>query len=79
MAIGAAMTKDADTKLDKAKDEILLVAGDSDYEPALSDLKAEGFKVQVAFWDHAAGEIKRLLGNDFISPNRYHGHFSRQP
>ena len=67
--IGAAMTKDAYTKVDKAKDEILLVAGDSDYEPVITDLKAEGYKVEVAFWDHASGEIKKLVDPGFISLN----------
>jgi hypothetical protein len=77
VAIGAAMTKDAYTKVDKAKDEILLVAGDSDYEPVITDLKAEGYKVEVAFWDHASGEIKKLVDPGFISLNTHHAHFTR--
>jgi hypothetical protein len=76
VAIGAAMTKDAYTKLDKAKDEILLVAGDGDYEPVITDLRNEGFKVEVAFWDHASGDIKKAASR-FISLNQYHGHFTR--
>jgi hypothetical protein len=76
VAIGAAMTKDAYTRLDKAKDELLLVAGDSDFEPVITDLKSEGFKVEVAFWDHAAAEIRKAA-TKFISLNSYHGHFSK--
>jgi len=60
------MTKDAYTKVDKTKDDLVLVAGDSDYEPVISDLKSEGYKVEVAFWDHAAGEIKKTASK-FIS------------
>ena len=76
VAIGARMTKDAYTIIDKSKDEIILVAGDSDYVPVVSDLVSEGFKVEVAFWDHAARELKEAAKN-FISLNQYHGHFTR--
>jgi uncharacterized LabA/DUF88 family protein len=77
VAIGAAMTKDAYTKLDKDKDKILLVAGDSDYEPVITDLKTESYKVEVAFWDHASAEIKKLVDSGFISLNKHHAHFTR--
>jgi len=78
VAIGAAMTKDAYKTLDKQKDELLLVAGDSDFEPVVTDLKNEGFKVEVAFWDHASAEIRRVVGDKgFISLNPHHGHFMR--
>jgi hypothetical protein len=76
VAIGAAMTKDAYTKVNKKKDELILVAGDGDYEPVITDLMTEGFNVEVAFWDHAAGEIKKAAKN-FISLNEHHGHFTR--
>jgi len=77
VAIGAAMTKDAYTKLDKAKDELLLVAGDSDFEPVVLDLVSEGFKVEVAFWDQVAAELKKAA-TKFVSLNKYHSHFTRQ-
>jgi uncharacterized LabA/DUF88 family protein len=76
VAIGARMTKDAYTLMDKTKDELLLVAGDSDFAPVVADLTSEGFKVEVAFWDHAAREIKETASK-FISLNQYHGHFTR--
>jgi uncharacterized LabA/DUF88 family protein len=63
--------------LDKAKDELLLVAGDSDFEPVITDLKVEGYKVEVAFWDHAAAEIKKAVDAGFISLNKHHAHFTR--
>jgi hypothetical protein len=76
VAIASRMTKDAYTIIDKIKDEILLVAGDSDYVPTVSDLVSEGFKVEVVFWDHAAREL-RQTATKFISLDQYHTHFTR--
>jgi len=70
------MTKDAYTIIDKSKDELLLVSGDSDYVPVVVDLTSEGYKVEVAFWDHAARELKDAA-TKFISLNQYHGHLTR--
>lgn len=39
-------------------DEITLVAGDSDYVPAIEKLKKRGIPVHVVFWKHAARELK---------------------
>lgn len=64
------MTKDAYTVIDRAKAEITLVAGDKDYAPAVKDLVKEGFSVGVAFWDHAARELKEAATSVF-SLNRY--------
>jgi len=76
VAIAGRMTKDAYTIANKENDEIILVAGDSDYVPVVSDLVSEGFKVEVVFWDHAAREL-RQAATKFISLNQYHGHFTR--
>lgn len=73
VAIGYAMSKDAYTRVDKKKDVMTLVAGDKDYEPAVSDLKSEGFSVEVAFWSHAAREL-RDASSKFIDLDRYHDH-----
>lgn len=70
VAIAHAITKDAYTAIDKSNSEIALVAGDKDFEPVVSDLVAEGFKVQVVFWDHAAQELKNAA-SEFISLNKY--------
>jgi uncharacterized LabA/DUF88 family protein len=60
VAIAHQMTKDAYSGvIDKAADEITLVAGDKDYVPVVDDLVKEGFRVIVAFWAHAADELKR--------------------
>lgn len=70
VAIAHAMTKDAYTKIDKANAEIVLVAGDKDYMPVIEDLKSEGFRVVVVFWDHAAQEVKQAA-TKFISLNQW--------
>ena len=52
----------------KAGDTFVLVMGDSDYVPVLKDIKTEGIKCVVAFWEHASSELK--TGCDkFISLN----------
>lgn len=68
VAIAHRMTKDAYTIIDKTVDEITLVAGDKDFEPVVADLRAEGFKIDVVFWDHAAKELKEAASR-FISLN----------
>ncbi|MBZ4396733.1 NYN domain-containing protein [Myxococcus sp. AS-1-15] len=54
------MIRDAYTKIDKLKDEIVLIAGDSDFAPAVEDLVKDGFKVYVVFWAHAATDLKKV-------------------
>ncbi len=44
--------------IQKGVDEILLLAGDKDYVPAIEDLVEEGFIVNVMFWPTAAKELK---------------------
>jgi uncharacterized LabA/DUF88 family protein len=56
--IVAAMVRDAYTKADKAKDTITLVAGDSDYVPAVELLTEDGFRVEVVFWSSVSSELK---------------------
>ena len=70
VAIAHQITKDAYTKMDKAKSEIVLVAGDKDYVPLIDDLKSEGFHVVVVFWDQAARELKESASR-FISLNQW--------
>ncbi|HVI51215.1 MAG TPA: NYN domain-containing protein [Candidatus Sulfotelmatobacter sp.] len=75
VAIAHRMTKDAFTIIEKTRDEIILVSGDTDYVPVVTDLVADGFKVEVAFWDHAGREL-REIATDFISLNKYHDHLT---
>jgi len=58
VAIAHRMTKDAYTCIDKSNDELILVSRDKDFVPVVEDLIAEGYTVVVAFWDHAAQELK---------------------
>ena len=76
VAIGYAMAKDAYSKVDKKKDTLTLVAGDKDYVPAISDLKTDGFNVDVAFWGHAAKELREAA--KFIDIDKYHDHIARK-
>jgi len=68
--IVAAMVKDAYTRVKKDQDTLSLVAGDGDFVPAVQDLKADGFKVDVVFWGHASGELKDACSK-FYNLNSY--------
>lgn len=72
-AIAYQISKDSFSgKIDKANDKIYLFAGDTDYVPVVKDLVAEGFSVNVVFWDHAGLELKKVASS-FVSLNP---HFS---
>lgn len=73
--IVAAMTRDAYTKANKDKDVITLVAGDGDYVPAVRQLKEDGYTIDVVFWGHASGELKRACSK-FVSLNKYLTHLA---
>ena len=51
--IVAALMRDAYRNA-KEGDVFSLVAGDSDYEPAIHSLFQDGFQVNVVFWEHAS-------------------------
>ena len=63
--IATLLTKDA-YKSDGYKngkpeqDTFVLVAGDSDYVPTINELKSDGFKVEVVFWNHASRELREV-------------------
>lgn len=65
--IVAAMTRDA-YKNAQNGDTFTIVSGDSDYVPAILQMKDDGFVVDVVFWDHAAYELKDSASS-FISLN----------
>jgi len=50
-------------------DEMILVAGDGDYVPAILNLSKRGIRVVVWFWDHASTELKQAAA-EFNSLNR---------
>lgn len=66
--IAVEMCVDALMHADKQSDKILLVAGDADFVPAVRRLTGFGFTVDVAFWSHASGKLKRICSN-FIDLN----------
>ena len=76
VAIAHQMTKDAYTIIKKADSEITLVSGDKDFVPVVEDLITEGFTVVVAFWEHAAMEIKKAA-SQFVNLNPWHDHLTR--
>jgi len=51
-------------------DTFTIVAGDSDYVPTIKELQADGFKVEVVFWNHAAREL-REVASKFIGLDQY--------
>jgi uncharacterized LabA/DUF88 family protein len=61
---------------DKSVDEMILVAGDKDYVPAVNNISKRGIRVVVYFWNHAAIELKNHAA-EFISLNKYICVFSR--
>jgi len=48
--------------------EMVLVAGDSDYVPAVKSLIKLGFKVTVCFWNHVSRELEDVA-SEFFSLN----------
>lgn len=64
-AIAFHIAKDAYTKIDRSANEITLVAGDKDYSPAVEGLVKDGFNVCVAFWGHAAKELRDVATSVF--------------
>ena len=72
VAIAYEIAKDM-AKIDKANAEITLVAGDKDFIPVVEDLVAEGYYISVAFWGHAAAEM-RQKASSFFSLNPYLNH-----
>ena len=68
--IVAAMVRDAYTRADRDRDTITLVAGDSDYVPAVELLTGDGFRVEVVFWSSASHELKSVCTR-FIELDRH--------
>jgi hypothetical protein len=75
VGIAHKITKDAYTIIDRATCGVTLVAGDKDFVPVVEDLKQEGFVVIVAFWSHAAKEL-REAGTAFFDLNPHHTHLT---
>jgi uncharacterized LabA/DUF88 family protein len=65
IAVVTEMLIDAFKHVDSRNDQIVLVAGDSDYLPAVVRLREEGFVVLVYFWSQGATELKQVA-TEFI-------------
>ena len=51
----------------EAGDEVIIVAGDGDYVPAINRLMGRGVSVSVAFWDQGLAESLRWSGCNVVS------------
>ena len=73
------MMRDAYTRIDRAIDVITLVAGDGDYVPTFETLRADGFRVELVFWDHASKDLRETC-DTFVSLNAHLDHlqYTRQ-
>ncbi len=69
------MMQDAYKLADKKKDTLTLVAGDGDYVPTIKALVDDGFKVDLVFWGHVSGDLKRACGK-FVNLNSYLAHLA---
>jgi uncharacterized LabA/DUF88 family protein len=72
IAVVTEMILDAFKRTLKSKDQIVLVAGDSDYLPAVARLTQEGYVVLVYFWSQAAHELKQVA-TEFIRMDDFLG------
>ena len=74
--IVATMIEDSYELLTIGKDEITLVAGDSDYVPAIEKLTKRKIPVHVVFWGHAAREL-REAATKFVNLDPYLDHLNK--
>jgi uncharacterized LabA/DUF88 family protein len=74
--IATTMIEDSYEILKIGDDEMTLVAGDSDYVPAIEKLKKRGISVHVVFWNHASRELKDVA-TKFVSLDPFLNHLSR--
>ena len=69
-SISTEIMADSYEHMSAERDEITLVAGDSDFVPTVQKLRGREFTVHVMFWDHASRELKDAA-TKFISLNSY--------
>ena len=74
--IVATMIVDSYELADPKADEFTLVAGDTDYVPAVDKLRARGFRVDVVFWGHASRELKQAASR-FVNLDQFLRNLSR--
>lgn len=64
-SIATDIVADSYELMDPTKDEVTLVAGDSDYVPTVERVIKRGFKFYVAFWNHASRELREACTTFF--------------
>jgi uncharacterized LabA/DUF88 family protein len=72
-SISTEIVSDSYERINSDKDEITLVAGDSDYVPTVEKLVGRGFRFDVLFWEHASSELKDAATR-FIALDEYLDH-----
>jgi len=71
IGLGVTITVDAFTLIqDKKEDEMILIAGDSDYVPVVQAVVQQGIQLSVWFWEHASRELKDTA-TSFVSLDPY--------
>lgn len=65
------MIKDAYTIIKPKEDKVVLVAGDSDFVPAIESLQQAGIDTYVFFWEHASMELQTVIGKNFVELNTH--------
>jgi len=71
MGLGVTIMVDAFTLIqDKKEDEMILIAGDSDYVPVVQAVVQQGIPLSVWFWEHASRELKEAA-TSFVSLDSY--------
>lgn len=68
--IATDVTADAYELMTPGKDEITLVAGDSDYVPTIGRLRKRGLRFDICFWSHASKELREAATN-FIALDKH--------
>ena len=68
--VATTIIEDSYEKMKAAEDEIILVAGDSDYVPMVEKLIKRGFSVKLVFWSHASRDLINAV-TEFKELNQY--------
>ena len=71
MGIGVTIIEDSFSLIrDKNEDEMILIAGDSDYVPVIESVVRRGIQFSIWFWEHASRELKDAA-TSFVSLNPF--------
>jgi uncharacterized LabA/DUF88 family protein len=71
-SIATQVVADSYERMNADRDEVTLVAGDSDYVPTVEQLRDRGFTFTVMFWKHASRELRKAASS-FVALDSYLG------